>query len=1069
MAQFTPSPEQIEYAKSLQAAPDTEGAAYSSEQIAFAKGLAPTPAQDQYIKSQMQGRMYSPQPYDMKRTSKAMQNALNTGGGLIKKVSNALDTPRSAIVSGIKVAQGQVAPGDFLKSVSEHPSYTDVLPENMSVNVFDYNSVAPQDVLSMAEPVTADPERMKGSDKTVNFRRGAGLALDFVGDPIMWLQAGVLTKSGTMGRDLSRLASVYGKEPVNALILGSPEATELFKKAGVSENFIKAAQKSGAYLKATLPEQAKAGQWAAAKLGPLTTPKAINVPIAKAVEKGYEVAPKVPILNKFINNSGDRQWDKALKEVDRKNRMARNEILDVGLENRKAIDTLGEKGFGGKSSLAWYETEGGSLANNLLESGNPNEAVKLGIAQRTNKLQSEQIRKMQEAGIPISAISEKGYSYAPHIVEEEGILGKLKSLSGNKKGLPTTKTPHTLQREYKWITDPKTGEEAIGSVSKFAKKNKIAPKKLVTRQASVDEINSALKHTLFKSDLAEATTLAGLRNQKAIHGAEQLDFFTKRARQDIEKIGGIENVPKGWVTPELQVPNRYISVNGKTFPINDKLKELQNIPMPAPKARIIESRWKSTIQPDVATKELEKLYSGYISAWKRHTLFLFPEYHTRNAVGDIWNGWMQGWQPHQIPIDIKEAAMSQLGKGGSMKTGLYGTMSGKAVLKKARDYGVIGTGQWGEISNILAPINSKKGRGIIEKIKREAWDLETPVKIGEFLESNRRLALFGRQLKNGSTFEEAAQVVTKALFDYNDLTDFEKKVRKYAVPFYTWFRKNVPAQVENLIRHPGKVAVLPKTKAAIESTFGSDIKEEQRPEWMRREYSISTGKDKAGNENFVTLGSYNPTADLYKFSGSAKDALTNTASLLNPAIKVPLELALNHDFFRGSPVDSLRDKEAQPWERGGVLWGNERTNYLGKDIPKSVQKLSELLPFTRAFATLDRTNPFGMFDSPEEDRKGDKPRPYHNEMSPLNKVVKTMTGLKNYPTDPDWEAYRAGKELKGDYQLKPGLSLANIRAMARKAEREGDKKSGLFYEALLQMLEKRADEYEAMYGGNVYE
>lgn len=1317
--------EKSEFARMLLSQDQEAQTPETTDKRAFARQLLgdqPSPAQSQYIAEHMQGRMYNPQmggladPEHMERATTAMSNALSTGGGAIAKTLRTIDIPRSAVVSGIKVAQGQIPLSDFGKSVSEHPSYSEVLPD-MPVNLFDYNNVKPDDILSMAEPVTANPQNIQGVSKDVNFRKGAGFAMDIAGDPVTWLTAGILTKTGKLGRDVTRLASVYGDDAVAGVLKGSPDAINALKGHGVPENMLKAIQRESARymddiakltaqhgdtlitellkgnpnavmqlqgakvsdktvkaltnlgkpLQTTLTGQAKAGQWAAAKLGPFTTPKAINVPVAKAIDKTYETLPKIPGLNKFINYSGDRKWDAGVKVLDRNNRIAKNEIMDVGLETRKNLDSLGENAFSGKSSVGWFESEGGVWMDNLVNGNfgkkqvepatlakintvnkmnpsqmtdaatqhigdlmkkdfpeiagmkpyfapgpgetpasyalhqiagqggkqgpratrtksmylledslskpdfvftqangrkyfgsvydidnngvlhtviaeleptgrireitqfsygdkkvneitkeirkkfgdskleylgesikkgvltrpsntppslllgpdasfagtantnivnNSDEAVKLGMAQKNKRLLDGQLQTMQGHGIPVNDINELGsYAYAPHIVPDE-TAGQwaTRKFRSEGKTLPTTKTPHSLHREYRWITDPKTGEETIGSVSAFAKKNNLDPEKLISRNATVDEINGALGKNLFKTDLAETTTIAALRNQNAIYGAEQINYFTSRAAADIEKIGGLDNVPKNWVTPQLQVPKRFISKDNKTFPINDALAKLQNTPMPPEKARILEGRWKSVVYPDKTTKELEKLYSGYISAWKRYTLMPFAEYHTRNAVGDIWNGWMHGWQPHQIGIDIKEAAMNQLGRGGGIKTSLYGKISNEDLIKVARDYGVTRTGQWGEISNILAPISSKQGHKVLDKIKREAWDLETVTKIGDFLESNRRLALFSRQLKQGATYEEAANVVTKALFDYNDLTAFEKSIRQNLVPFYTWYRKNVPAQIENLIRHPGKVAVLPKTKAAIESSFGSNIEEEMRPEWMRREYSISLGKNDEGKENFAMLGSYIPTADLFKYSGSAKDIMTNAVSNLCPAIKVPFELAMNKDFFRDKPIDRLRDKDAAPWERGGVLRGNERTNYLGMDMPTTTQRMTELLPFTRALSTLDRLNPGGIFDRSENEREyGQKPRPYHNEMSTKQKLLKAITGLKNYPVDSDWEAYRVMKEIKGDYELSPGFDLANLRAAARRAEREGDKKSGLFYEALAELLEKKAEKKEAMW------
>ena len=97
----------------------------------------------------------------------------------------------------------------------------------------------------------------------------------------------------------------------------------------------------------TLPEQAKAGQWTAAKFAGFSAPKAVNVPVAKGVDAARRGMPKVPIINKFINRSGDDLWDEGVKNLDYQHRRRTNEIMDTGMATRRAVDELGPEEFGG--------------------------------------------------------------------------------------------------------------------------------------------------------------------------------------------------------------------------------------------------------------------------------------------------------------------------------------------------------------------------------------------------------------------------------------------------------------------------------------------------------------------------------------------------------------------------------------------------------------------------------------------------------------------------------------------------------------------------------------------------
>ena len=1257
------TPEEIAFARWQR--PPQPQPEFTPEEIAFARGGRASGTQPEFTPEEV-AFAKKQQAHELSRRRplpSGLDNVLKSTGGAVMSGFEKLDRPRSMVVAGIQAMQGDRPASDVWEAVkgNVHPSFSEVLPD-----------------MNVPAPRWIDPD----DDGKVNLKHAVGFGLDILGDPLTYLTFGALTKMGKAGKALAAISRVHGEDVMRGLIAKSPETVAALRAKGVSQRLIDLAMKADVPLAKTLPEQAKAGQWTAAKFAGFSAPKAVNVPVAKGVDAARRGMPKVPIINKFINRSGDDLWDEGVKNLDYQHRRRTNEIMDTGMATRRAGDELGPEAFGGKSSAAWHESEGGVWMDNLLNrrfgthkpsaeqlknyrratslrgkeddivregqrvvselmkkdfpeingvkpyfapggkdttfegyvlhqicggaqdgvvkkpssgrlaglslvdeslsnpdfifqqkngnrywgtvyqtgkkdtlhvvvtemerdgrvrevtqfpvkgkgneiknaignkfgdstleyisegvknggpskrpaptassqhpypglgsagdsnnivnlsreavNGNVNgrmypsspppsvEPVKLAMSQRVTRLTNEQRELMKRLGIPLEQIDEAGYAYVPHTLTEEAAKEARPGVfSGFRNGnLPNKKTPQALPRDYRWITDPATGEESVGSVRRFAEERGLDPAALTTRNATVDEINSALGADKFKGDLAEATTEAALRNERAISGAEALKFFYDGAKADLERVGGV--APSNWRRPRLEVPQRFISQDGKTFPVRDTLARLAETPMPPEKARIIEARWKMVAKPDESARQLKELYMGYESAWKRFTLFLFPEYHSRNMIGDLWNGWMHGWKPHHISKDLHDAARLQMsgGKGRSMGAGVYGTLRGEDVIKAARDHGVIGTGQLSEIKDILAPINSPKGRSIARKIKEQAWDLKGAVAVGEALENNRRLGFFLRRLKEGDTFEEAAKVVANALYDYGDITPFESNVMKRAFPFYTWSRKNIPAQMENLVRHPGKVSVMPKLKGAFEGAQDGDIPpEDVRPEWMRREFSIYGGKNPDGKENFTMLGSYLPTSDVFKFGSSPEDIMANVASSISPPIKVAAELAMNRDFYRDKPIDQLR--EGGNWEN--LLYGNERTNYLGMNMPTTAQRLSEVLPFTRALSTLDRMNPGGIFDQYAATDDG-KTRPYHTELTGGQKWLKTLTGLKNYPVDLERDfAYRL-KDLKSDSSKAPGLNEANIKMMARRAYLEGDIKSYEFYLKLLDDVSEKMDQ-----------
>lgn len=1011
--------------------------------------------------------------YAKSPVSKALTDTLKTTGGGIMKALSYLDIPRSVMAAAIsKDPETKVM--DALTG-KIHPSWGEAMPEKIEVPRGEGSSY------------WSGIKKWEEGDEA-NLKPAIALTADILADPINFIGVGGLTKLGRAGKALANLNKAYGgpiaamlktKDPaivVGAIMNKAPKVVQFLKSQGVSDDMITLASKAKGVLQETLSEQAKAGQWAAARFGKYRTPRGINEAVAKRIEKTKKTLPNIPLLRKIITGTGDDVWDQAYEAVMNKHREKMRDILDTGTSLRKKIGQAAPEGtIDDMSTAAWFERGGtGPIADearNLMES------------------QLEEMRQLASRGydLGVKPIREEGYQYLPHVKADQSIWDRIRAAFNRQR--PTTFTPHKLQRDYVWITDPATGEEFIESLSLMAKTYKMNPEDFVTRQATVDEINRWFKEVnifdkhpqdLFKSDLTSAVVKGSVDNEIALHGARQLEFFETTAQEAIDKVGGIDQAfAMGWRTPKLAKSDKFLLKDGKMIPLKNKMDVLETLPMEPARARFVESKWKEIVSPEDVEKGLKDLYRGYTSLWKRYTLFPFSEYHFRNMVGDIWNGWMNGWKPSQIAGDLVEAAkMQRMGKSPSIfgkeipfpfkggeklriKSKLYGELKPEQILREAQIRGVVGTGQYGEMQDVFTKLTSDKGKSFLE---REFYDLETAMKVGSFLEDNRRLGLFTRQLKNGENWEDAARIVKKTLYDYSDLTDFERSVRRWGIPFYTWYRKNVPAQFRYLMKYPGKVAILPKGKAHIEGWSDKHVAETQRPEWMQREFSIHMGTDPQGAEKFMTLGSFLPTADVFRFGGSPEDFLTGILSNMNPLIKVPFEMSINKNTFFDRPVDRLRDEEAGIFERGGPFLGNERTNWLGMNLPTTGVKASEMLPFTRLLSTLDRMNPFGVFDEgPEYDplilKEGQiKTRPYHTELETWGKLLKSITGLKVYPVDVERDALYDIKDKIYQGGRSTGFNKAAIMSAIKYALAEGDLKSVEMYDKMLDKVMDRLDE-----------
>jgi len=101
--------------------------------------------------------------------------------------------------------------------------------------------------------------------------------------------------------------------------------------------------------------------------------------------------------------------------------------------------------------------------------------------------------------------------------------------------------------------------------------------------------------------------------------------------------------------------------------------------------------------------------------------------------------------------------------------------------------------------------------GIARKLNPLSKDsaLYTPgSKLNGILEDNARLAHFLSKLDETGDAILARRSTAKYLFDYGDLTPFERNGLRRVVRFYTYMRKNTPLIISELAHQPGKFAAL---------------------------------------------------------------------------------------------------------------------------------------------------------------------------------------------------------------------------------------------------------------------
>jgi hypothetical protein len=144
-------------------------------------------------------------------------------------------------------------------------------------------------------------------------------------------------------------------------------------------------------------------------------------------------------------------------------------------------------------------------------------------------------------------------------------------------------------------------------------------------------------------------------------------------------------------------------------------------------------------------------------------------------------------------------------------------------------------------------------------------------------------------------------------FDYADLTDAEQWVRRI-VPFYTWTRRNVPAQLRALVMQPGKIQRFMYANEEFQNYFAAEGDEswlnQVLPEYLdTQDGFVSKFKFLDNNVGAYLRLPFEDVNKLFTVKGTPRPR--ELLASLGPAITAPIELASGRDIATGRPLDVM--------------------------------------------------------------------------------------------------------------------------------------------------------------------
>ena len=538
----------------------------------------------------------------------------------------------------------------------------------------------------------------------------------------------------------------------------------------------------------------------------------------------------------------------------------------------------------------------------------------------------------------------------------------------------------------------------------------------------------ALPGGLFEENPFFATSVRAKASTRAVESARMLTDWARVYGKPLA-----ERTPDGRKIADLAVPPGW-----KRVPSD--LPQLQDIAFPPDIAETLAAHGAAIAEPGT----FMRYFDSAQGAWKAWTLGIFPVYHGRNMISDEWNATVLGGMGR----GLKDGGAAALGRVNDAIRALDGwntlrkvthigapdaqyvfklgseSYDAPTITNLAKKLGVINTGQVSEFYDVADAMRALPANIVekgLDKLKNNAAT-RAGMAVGNARENATRMALFMDRIAKGDVPEQAALYVKEHLFDYNELTEFERNVMRRLFPFYSYTRKNVPLQLSYLFKKPGALLGFQKAREELAGDQPLGIEGAQLPRFLREGLPVRMGANAEGRPQYLRTEGYLPLGDV-QLPMDPLYAAQRATNMLSPFIGTPLEMLLNVDLFKSDiPSGKLERLEDFP---------GEETSLLG--VPVSRRWVNTPARDVRLISELDKANPFGIFGDEEGGPMG-TPRAYPDP-SAVARLANLGIG-RVYAVDPEQEQRRQRGAAKREIsRLKGELSRARKRGDDRNARR----------------------------------
>jgi len=530
--------------------------------------------------------------------------------------------------------------------------------------------------------------------------------------------------------------------------------------------------------------------------------------------------------------------------------------------------------------------------------------------------------------------------------------------------------------------------------------------------ATIAEINSAFGKDFFDPNIINTAAIRSVASARAVTSRE---FLTEVA----QKFG----------TDARTAPTGYIESGAK---------ELKGLKFHPAIVEQIDKFGKSMIGDD-ATNNLLRAFDKAQNFWKASVTSIFPAFHGRNAMSNVFLNFLDIGSASISPSKhvLATSLLNQNRQATNLARLSVGTGEGAKVAKiqlekllnktvLTDDFGKSWTfkeirkeltnrrvafgGEFTGFLDIREGLKDKIGK--LAGAKKTLAEKVQPVNLfsqnnlafragraaGNIIEQQARVLNFITNLERTGDVVTSAERTKQFLFDYTNLSDFEKNVMRRLIPFYTFTRKNLELQVGQLAKQPGKLATQAKIFTNVSKMVsGGQLSEDETkklPQFLQEGLGIVYKREGNKVEMINSLGI--PIEQI--FANLKPNAILGS---LSPAIAVPLQAAIGKHFFFDKDLNDVNNATAYknaPQAIKDYIGFTVRKNKDGTDRyialnPTRLFVINNIPPLSRVVSVignLEDTNVSGNL-----------------------KALRILTGLKPYGQDLDEQAkYQEKKKMR---------------------------------------------------------